>query len=639
MTVVTVIYPQVSIQAKLTLMAPATFWQKIKTFDALTRLTRMCYWLMPLFSLIVSAPAFAINSIKIQVGKIEAPAGNLKDALFQVDLNAAKPKLTLNATLKPANEQTYSTFSLNCGQFNTEKIGNIDCLDGVFRSPNITAPFTIHFESKPGDFSTNITFQDAQFSDESGLHAGEGLTGYIKLNAKNYQLRDNTDIWSWNGVVSWTEGELFWQPFYFGKAGNTFSFNGTFTEPILSIENATLEVNEVGKVKASGQMNTDTQIIEDVKVEAKNVDFKGLYEVFLKPMAEKSAFGNMTVSGGADWQFEMKNLSPTSFNLDLRNANITDNNGKFALTNLNAHLPWDYDEPEQLELRYDSGHLLNMPLGKTKLNAEVNRFSLTTPLLKLPILDGALNLYDVSAARIGVNWVWHLRLDVSPITMNEFSKALHWPTMNGKIAGQVPLVTYANKQLNMDGKMRFTAFNGSVTMENLKIDDPLGVVPRLYADLALRDLDMGEVTRTFSFGAIEGKLEGDVKDLRLENWKPVYMDASIRTADGKHLKKISQRAVENITALGGEGTAAALQRTFLRFFDSFNYEKIGLSCKLRGDICEMGGVESTPTGYIIVKGSGIPSVNVNGFTARVSLTDLLDRIKRITDSNTKVRVE
>jgi hypothetical protein len=595
--------------------------------------------LMLIIGLLLSTQALAINSIQIQVGKVDAPAGSLKNATFQVDLNTTKPTLKLNAALKPANEQSYSSFSLNCGQFKTEKIGYIDCLDGLFRSPNITAPFTVHFESKPGDFSTNITFHDAQFSDESGLHAGEGLTGYIKLNAKIYQLRDNTDIWSWNGVVSWTEGELFWQPFYFGKAGNKFSFNGTFTQPILSVENATLEVNEVGTVKASGQMNTDTQIVENVKVDAKDVDFVGLYDIFLKPMAEKSAFGNMTVSGRADWQFEMKNLSPTSFNLDLRNANIRDNNGKFDLQNLNAHLPWDYDETEKLELRYDSGHLLNMPLGKTKLNAEVNRFSLTTPLLTLPILDGALNLYDISAARIDANWVWHLRLDVSPITMNEFSKALDWPTMNGKIAGEVPLVTYANKQLNIDGKMRFTAFNGSITMENLKIDDPLGVVPRLYADLALRDLDMGEVTRTFSFGAIEGKLDGDVKKLVLENWKPVSMDASIQTADGSHLKKISQRAVENITALGGEGTAAALQRTFLRFFDSFNYEKIGLSCKLRRDICEMGGVESTPAGYIIVKGSGMPSVNVNGFTARVSLTDLLDRMKRITDSNTKVRVE
>ena len=155
----------------------------------------------------------------------------------------------------------------------------------------------------------------------------------------------------------------------------------------------------------------------------------------------------------------------------------------------------------------------------------------------------------------------------------------------------------------------------------------------------MRNLDLGELTRTYSFGNIEGKLDGDVKNMRLVNWKPVSLDASIQTSEGKQLKKISQRAVENITALGGEGTAAALQRTFLRFFKEFNYEKIGLSCKLRQDVCEMGGAESTATGYVIVKGQGLPAVNVNGYTQRISLSDLLDRIKRITDSNTKVIVK
>jgi hypothetical protein len=117
------------------------------------------------------------------------------------------------------------------------------------------------------------------------------------------------------------------------------------------------------------------------------------------------------------------------------------------------------------------------------------------------------------------------------------------------------------------------------------------------------------------------------------------MNAKIQTMDGNHVKKVSQRAVENITALGGEGTAAALQRTFLRFFKEFNYEKIGLSCELRQDVCKMGGVESTSNGFIIVKGKGIPSVNVNGYTEYVSWADLLARMKRITDTNAKMIVK
>jgi len=578
--------------------------------------------------------ASAISTIHIQVGQVDAPAGSLKNAQFKVDLKGEEPTLKLQAEVKPSNEKTFISFNLNCGQFNTEKIGQIDCLNGSLISKQIKAPFSFHFVSYPNDFSLDILFNAASFSDEAGLHAGEKLTGQVKLAASKI-----SESWTWNGLISWDQGELFWQPFYFGKAGNKFEVNGTFKAPLLNIENASLLVNEVGKMTANAQINTQANTLDDIKVSAKNVDFAGLYSIFLKPMAEKSVFGNLDVSGKADWQFEIKNLAPSSFELNLHDANIDDKNGKFAFHHINAHLPWDYEMAKTVNLSYKSGHLLKMPLGDTNLNAEINRYSVTTPKLTLPILDGALNFTDLSAAMISDNWYWHLSMGLTPISMNEFSKALDWPIMQGKISGQVPQVSYAGKQLSMDGAMTFSVFNGTIGMNNLKIDDPLGVVPRLSADLLMRNLDLGELTRTFSFGNIEGKLDGDVKNMMLENWKPVYLDASIQTSDGKHLKKISQRAVENITALGGEGTAAALQRTFLRFFKEFNYEKIGLSCKLRQDVCEMGGVESTATGYVIVKGKGLPAVNVNGYTQKISLSDLLGRIKRITDGNTRAVVK
>ena len=118
----------------------------------------------------------------------------------------------------------------------------------------------------------------------------------------------------------------------------------------------------------------------------------------------------------------------------------------------------------------------------------------------------------------------------------------------------------------------------------------------------------------------------------------MQFDADFRDSPGRYPKKISQRAVENITALGGAGAAAAIQRSFLRFFDEFNYSDIGLSCKLRGDVCEMGGVSSTPQGYVIVKGSGIPAITVLGYNRIVGWNELLDRLKRVTSGNTKAIV-
>jgi hypothetical protein len=592
-----------------------------------------------------------VKTHHILMNKIEA-----QNSLIYLDYaeKTAQPTITFYSDVKQVTDNAWSDIKINCLIPKKAKVEVWECPGGLFTAERTRVPFTITITPEPNGVDTEINFTDAHFSDASGLHAGDKLTGKVKVSAqlrKDGSQKDNAkkstatlETWHWKGLFSWTEGELFWQPFYFGKAGNEFNISGTYREPMLNIQQANLKINEVGNMSASAEINIKTQEVKEAHVASKDVDFAGLYKLVLQPMVEKSAFGNLKVSGKADWQFDVKGLQPMRFELNLKDANIEDLNGKFALSDINAHIPWDYDVPKTVTLAYSKGHVLDIPLGNTRLQAELNRYAVTAPMLVLPILDGALRFEDVSAAYLSQQWFWHVKMQLEPISMNTFSMALGWPEMQGKIDGQVPLITYAGKQLRMDGKMQFNMFNGNVTMDGLRIDDPLGITPKLYANLQMRNIDLGDLTRTFNFGAIEGKLEGDVKDLQLENWKPVRMDAKIQTADGKHLKKISQRAVENITALGGEGTAAALQRTFLRFFKEFNYEKIGLSCQLRQDVCKMGGVEfikpeSTQAGYVIVKGKGAPSVNVNGYTEYVSLSDLIARMKRITDSNSKMIIK
>jgi hypothetical protein len=275
----------------------------------------------------------------------------------------------------------------------------------------------------------------------------------------------------------------------------------------------------------------------------------------------------------------------------------------------------------------------------TKLDAVVDRYAFTSPLINLPILDGALTLSNVSAARTGGKWYWHLRAELTPIAMEDFSSALNLPPMKGRASAEIPLVTYADGNLTTDGSLVLHVFNGTATVTQLTMQSPLGIAPKLNADIALRNLDLGVLTSTFSFGAIEGKLDGDIKGLALQNWQPVQFEAVVQSSPGKYPKKISQRAVENISALGGGGAAAAVQRSFLRFFKQFNYGKMGLSCRLRNDICEMGGVESTPNGYVIVKGSGIPAITVMGYNRTVGWTELLARVKRVTEGNTKAVIQ
>ena len=75
------------------------------------------------------------------------------------------------------------------------------------------------------------------------------------------------------------------------------------------------------------------------------------------------------------------------------------------------------------------------------------------------------------------------------------------------------------------------------------------------------------------------------------------------------------------------------ERSFLGFFKEFGYDQIGLSCRLRNNVCEMGGVASTPQGYIIVKGGGIPAITVLGYNRFVGWSELIDRLSRVIQSN------
>ncbi|HEY8119300.1 MAG TPA: hypothetical protein VIE91_08690 [Methylophilaceae bacterium] len=573
------------------------------------------------------ANAYAISSISIEIGSLDSPATQARNIKLDYRLGHA---LKLKGQLKSADDKEWGDASLSCAAFTNPKPGTWSCDGGSLSTARIKLPFSLAITAQKPQLSADLSFNEASFSDVSGLHAGEKVTGKVSIRATQ-----EASLWRWNTAIDWASGEVFWQPFYFASGGHQLQASGQLDQQFLTIDNASLNLKNVGQMTASGQLRLSDKKFESLSLVAPSLDLATLYPLLLKPLLEKTSLNNLEMAGDVGLNLTMKDAELDAFQLQLNNADIEDKNGRFALYKLNANIPWDFDEAKTVKLSYQGGHLLHIPLGVTNLTADLNRYALTAPQLKMPILDGALNLSDVSAARVAGDWHWHLRANLAPITMSELSHALGWPRLQGKVSASIPLVTYTDGQLTTDGAMQFNVFDGTATVTNLTMQEPLGIAPRLSANMQLRNLDLGELTRTFSFGAIEGKLDGNVSNLQLANWQPVNFDASVQSSPGRYPKKISQRAVENISALGGAGAAAAIQRSFLRFFKEFNYDKLGLSCRLRNDICQMDGVESTSQGYIIVKGSGIPSITVMGYNHSVSWGELLSRIKRITDSNTK----
>jgi hypothetical protein len=602
------------------------------------------------------------NTINLQADLIEHDSTQLKGANILVDLNAkttyavkaehiqynnfearaatiffddtGSRTLTFDMDMKQNIDKNWAKTQVRCELPVHLSSETWQCKEGKFTAERMSFPFSLEVTPQPKGFVANINLQGANFSDEAGLHAAEKLTGHLTVIGKL-----DGDTFNFNSALNWQSGEVFWQPLYIANGGHELQAKGSIKDKILTLDSATLKLDKVGDLNFSGKVSLKTYQVFKLDADLQNLDLAEAYPLLFKPFLGKTALNNTDLSGRAALNIHVVDTQLKAFTMQLIDVNIHDVNNKFAFNKLNANIPWSYDEPKNIRIQYAGGQLLNMPLGLTDINAEVNRYSLVAPLITMPIFDGALQLEDVSAARINDNWYWHLGAGLAPVSMPDVSRAFKLPIMEGKASAKIPLVTYNGGILTTEGEIKLNVFEGTASVTSLTLQNPLGQAPRLSADMNLRNLDLGSLTRTFSFGAIEGKLDGDVVDLQMLKWKPIYMDASLQSSPGKYTKKISQRAVENITALGGAGAAAAIQRSFLRFFKEFNYEKMGLSCKLRGDNCEMGGVESTPGGYIIVKGSGIPAISVQGFTQKVSWADLIARIKRITDGNTKAVVQ
>lgn len=576
---------------------------------------------------------FAVSQINIQIGALSNDTIEVRNADIQLNLTSA-PTIALKAELKQPVDKVWSQAQLRCQLPALLLQETWHCSDGKFSAARINLPFALDFTPQTKGFVANLNLRNASFSDEAGLHAAEKLTGYLTLVA-----RQDGETLHFNSALNWQSGEMFWQPLYIANGGHELQANGSLKGDILTLDFATLKLDKVGDLKFSGQTNTKTFKIQNLNADLPNLDLAEAYPLLFKPFLGKTMLNNAELSGKAALNIRVVDAQIKTFEVHLKDVNIDDKNKKFAFYDVNADIPWNYDEETKVTLSYQNGQLLNMPLGRTSIGAQVNRYSLVSPEISLPILDGAFKLSDISAARINDNWYWHLRAALTPVSMPDASRAFKLPIMQGKASAEIPLVTYSGGILTTDGSMVLNVFDGTATVTQLTMINPLSETPRLSADMNLRNLDLGSLTRTFKFGAIEGKLDGDVADLEMVNWKPVKMDASLHSSPGKYTKKISQRAVENISSLGGVGAGAAVQRSFLRFFEQFNYAKMGLSCKLRDNVCEMGGVESTPGGYVIVKGSGIPAITVLGYNKTVSWSELVDRVQRVIEGNTKLIIE
>ncbi|MEY4730853.1 MAG: hypothetical protein RL020_2011 [Pseudomonadota bacterium] len=474
----------------------------------------------------------------------------------------------------------------------------------------------------------DLVLSNIFFSDKDGLHAGEKLSASFKGVISKAE-----NNWRWTGDLDYVSGEALWTPLYFEKGGHKLSLAGSFDDKFLRIESSTLQLVDIGAANITFAWDMSAKKMTDFRMAGKGINLDPLYKLILKPYMEKTAFNAMTVKGNGDIDWVQKNDEIKVFDLTLRDAQFDDANNRFAISGLQLALPWELGEKRDARIRFASAKILNVPLGAVDTPVSMNGYDFSVPRLILPIFDGKLEIKDFQAAEKKGEWTWKFSGGLSPLSLSSLTKSMKLPELKGNISGDIPVVEYANHDIKMGGALVVQLLDGFAIIKDAALYRALGEAPRFTADVDARNLDLALMTEAFSFGKMQGRVDLRINDMELVKWKPVKMDASIMSSEGSYNKKISQQAVQNISSLGGAGAVAAIQRSFLRFFEQFGYEKIGLSCKLNNNICEMGGVKSTPQGYVIVKGGGIPAITVMGYNRTVGWQEFLDRVGRIAKDN------
>jgi hypothetical protein len=337
----------------------------------------------------------------------------------------------------------------------------------------------------------------------------------------------------------------------------------------------------------------------------------------------------MRTEGNADFGWRFADGALQAFYVNLHRASFEDRNHRFGLFDLTAAIPWDRANGTQARVTLAGAELLRVPIGRVEVPIELDGFTARVARVDVPLLDGGLRMNDFIARRVGNAWEWEFAGGITPVSVEALTRALGIHVMYGSLSAVIPKVRYRASTVTVDGALLFQIFDGTVVVNELSLFEPFGPVPSLRAEVDMRNLDLDLVTRTFSFGSITGRIDATVTGLELANWRPVAFDARVASSPGSYRKRISQRAVENIAALGGGSAAAAIQRTALRFFDEFGYSRIGWSCKLRNGVCEMGGIAARDGGYVIVEGGGVPAITVMGYNQVVDWEELIARLARV----------
>ena len=566
-----------------------------------------------------------LSSVAVAGGRIRC---NITASEAGVDIRYTGTQLQLAGLLEVA-----TNFSDAFTGYSTEGVADI--------AGTISVP-----PEKPIHVILGASLGDASLANEAGTIAAAGVTGTLDLDIT---LEPDTTRMTLD--FDSKQGEAYIEPVYanFSEAALRLHAEDVVTPDFsdFSIPRFWVQQGELLDMDGSAQLQFpdddagSTNITADVELRPSSI--ANLYTNLVKVAMAGTILGDLETDGSLSGAVSVVDSELHSLRVQIEDGILDDKGGRFAIYGLNGGIDWSADQdhvPAVSRLGWDSGTVYNIVIGGGAAGLQLGNddVELLAPL-RLPVLGGALMINQLVLNDFGSDEATgKLDAELEPVQLGQLTGAFGWPAFSGRLSGKLPLLQLAENTITVGGTLSARAFDGTIEMSNLRIEQPFGLVPRMQGDLTIRNLDLQRVTEAFSFGLIQGRLSGDIAGLTMQSWRPVAMDMNFYTpADDKSQHRISQRAVENLASVGGGGATAVLSTGFLKFFDVFSYKQIGLRCVLKDDVCAMSGAgqaKSGPMGrgYYLVRGSGLPRIDVVGFRDTVSWPSLVQQLAAITQS-------
>jgi hypothetical protein len=515
--------------------------------------------------------------------------------------------------------------------------------EGNLKSGTLDGTLTV---AAPADAPLRVTgplgVQGGAFDTPDGLTAAENLAARFDLDL-SFGAQDRMRV---EGQVR--SGELLFGNAYIALGQRPVAMRLEAVQDGAGWRLPLISWRDPGVLDAQGsaQLAADAQLHAlDLRLAAP--DLAPLRDTYLTGLLGVAGVSDIQFTGAADAGLHVREGALTDFDLELRDAGITDPQGRFGLQQNEGDGRLATTRSSPSELTWQGGQLYGLDFGAARVPLESSDGELRSrEAIVLPMLGGRLRFDQLHLRPPSAGQGLDVRfgLGLEQLDVARLAAALEWPAFTGQLSGEIPQAHYANESLTFDGGLSMHVFDGTVSVSSLAMERPFGVAPTLSADLALDDLDMESLTGVFGFGAITGRLDGRIDALRMVDWQAVAFDASLRTdraaARAKDTRqRISQRAVQDLSSVGDASFVTSLQSRLIGLFDDFGYRRIGIDCRLADDVCAMDGLGSAGQGFIIVEGSGLPRLTVVGFNRLVDWPTLLERLGAIGQGDVKPVVE